>query len=214
MEKLINQLIDDQYLKTPQVIEAFRKIHRSDFLPEEMADQAGMNIPLPIRFGQTITQPLTVALMLELLQAKRGDIVLDIGTGSGWQAALIAHIVGPQGKVISIERIPQLVQFAKRNVAKYNLKNLVIVHGDGSAGLEKHGPYDRIIAAAAAPEEVPQELIAQLKSPGRLVMPIGEWEQDMVLVAKDERGKIDRKKYPGFQFVPLIAGGLPPPVLE
>lgn len=212
MERLIEQLVDEGYLKSPEIIDAFKSVRREDFLPDEMRDQASLNIPLPIRFGQTISQPLTVAFMLELLQPKKGDKVLDVGTGSGWQAALIAHIVGPAGKVVGIERVPQLVQFANRNVAKYNLQNIKIIHGDGTVAEHQEAPFDRIIVAAAAKDGIPEKLIAQLNNNGRMIIPIGEWEQEMVLVTKDVKGNIKKETFPGFQFVPLVEGNLPPSI--
>lgn len=205
MENLIQQLVIEGYLKTPRIIDAFRNVRRKDFLPEEMRDQAHLNIPLPIRFGQTISQPLTVAFMLELLQPQEGDVILDVGTGSGWQAALLADIVGKKGKVFGVERIPQLARFAKNNLAPYGFSQLHVIYGDGTHGLEEHAPYDKIIVAAAG-KEIPHALIAQLKNSGRLVMPVGEWDQSMVLLSKDSKGKINREEHQGFQFVPLIEG--------
>lgn len=213
MHKLIPQLIEEGYLKTPEIINAFKQIDRKDFIPEESHDQSGLNIPLPIRFGQTISQPLTVAFMLEHLQPQTGDVILDVGTGSGWQAALLAYLVGPAGKVVGIERIPQLVRFAKQNIGKYDLPQLQIFQGDGSRGYEKEAPYDKIIVAAASKEDAPHELVTQLKNPGRLLLPIGEWDQELVLIRKDNAGALHRENFPGFQFVPLVEGETHPHVV-
>lgn len=203
MERVINQLIEEGYLKTPRIIEAFRQVKRKDFLPEEIQDQAHLNIPLPIRFGQTISQPLTVAFILELLDPHEGDHVLDVGTGSGWQAALLAQIVGESGRVYGIERIPQLTRFAKKNLDPYGYPQLSVVTGNGINGLPENAPFDKIVVAAAG-KEIPHALIAQLKNGGRLVMPVGEWDQEMTLLIKDEEGNISTEEHAGFQFVPLI----------
>lgn len=203
MGNIVDQLIKEEYLKTPRIIDAFNHVKRKDFLPEEIQDQVHLNIPLPIRFGQTISQPLTVAFMLELLQPEKGDTVLDVGTGSGWQAALLAHIVGESGHVYGIERIPQLTQFGKKNVDKYNFPQLTIRTGNGVLGFPEHAPYDKIIVAAAA-KEIPHALIAQLKFSGKLLIPLGEWDQMMTLVSKDGKGNLSQQEYQGFQFVSLI----------
>ena len=124
MEELIDRLIKQGYLKTPLIIEAFRNIKRQDFVLEKLKDDADINAPLPIGYDQTISQPLTVAFMLELLQPKPGEKILDVGSGSAWQTALLAHCVGSPpvggGKVFGIERIPELVEFGKKNISKYN----------------------------------------------------------------------------------------------
>ena len=134
---LINDLIQSRYLKTPEVIDAFKNIKRKDFLLPEDKDSAEINSPLSIGYGQTISQPLTVAFMLEALQPKKGDKVLDVGSGSGWTVALLSQIVGDAGKVYGIEKIKELEKFAESNVLKYNfIKKAVaeIIQGDGYKG--------------------------------------------------------------------------------
>lgn len=224
MEELINKLIKQGYLKTPLIIEAFKKINREDFVPKDLRDEADINAPLPIGYGQTISQPLTVAFMLELLQPKPGDRILDIGSGSGWQTALLAYMVsggkpvasrrqagGPAtispkanlGGVFAIERIPELVEFGKKNIAKYNYikKGIVeITQGDGSRGLPKQAPFDKIIVAASA-RKVPEELKKQLKIGGRLVIPI---KDSIWLFIKESKNKFKEQEHYGFAFVPLI----------
>lgn len=222
---LVDQLIARGYLKTPCIIEAFKAVNRADFIPEDMRYEAEVNAPLPIGCGQTISQPLTVAFMLELLQPEPGDRVLDIGYGSGWTTALLAHIVsqGAEGKrrkekgkntgrVYAIERIPELARFGRENVAKYNYLEKGIVEmicGDGTKGwhdfsvrLELAEGFDRIQAAASA-ERIPQAWKDQLKIGGRLVTPVGGsiW----LLVKKSEK-EFEETEYPGFAFVPLIEG--------
>ena len=150
---LIDDLIREGRLKTQNIIEAFRKIKRVDFLPQDMKNLAELNEALPIGFGQTISQPLVVAFMLELLEPKKGEKILDIGSGSGWTTALLAEIVGKQGKVIAIDIIPELVEFGKQNVAKYNFikeGRVEFICVDGSKGYQKEAPYDKILASATA----------------------------------------------------------------
>ena len=201
MEQLINRLIDHGYLKTPEIIDAFYKINRIDFLPEDLKSEAQINAPLPIGCGQTISQPLTVAFMLELLQPKRGYKILDVGSGSGWQSSLLAYITGDEGRVIAIERIPELSEFGKENSEKYNFRNLEFVVGNGSVGYKKEAPYDRIIVAAAAFDKIPDELKSQLKIGGRMVIPV---RNSIWLVIKKEENKFEEKEFPGFVFVPLV----------
>lgn len=204
MEELIKELIDQGYLKSPSIIEAFYKIRRRDFLPPDLKEDEAVNAPLPIGQGQTISQPLTVAFMLELLQPKEGDKILDVGSGSGWQTAMLAQIVGFQGKVFGIERISELKEFGEKNAQKYNLDNIEFICGDGSQGLPPKAPFDKIIVAAAT-QEIPQALLDQLKIGGRLVIPIGgRWLQDIILVEKEGEDKYKETRYPGFAFVPLI----------
>ena len=206
MEELIQKLTSEGYLKTPRIIEAFRKIHRRDFLPDKIKEDYALNIPLSIGYGQTISQPLTVAFMLELLEPVEGDKILDVGSGSAWTTALLAYIVGPKGKVYAIERIPQIKDFGENNLKNYDFKNIEVFCGDGSRGLSEFAPYDNIQVGAAAQMGIPQALLEQLKVGGKLVIPVGQYSQDMVLVTKTDNDKYDEKKFPGFQFVPLIEG--------
>lgn len=204
-ENLINSLIKGGYLKTPEIIAAFRAIDRADFVLEKYKSEAYVDAPLPIGFSQTISQPLTVAFMLELLEPKKGEKILDIGSGSGWVSALLAQIVGEKGKIIGIERIKELKKMAEKNVSKYNYikKGVVkIILGDGSKGYEKEAPYDKIIAGAASQGELPKEWKKQLKINGRIVAPL---ENSVVVMDKIKEKKYIERKYFGFSFVPLIA---------
>lgn len=205
---LVDDLIQTGYLKSPEIIKAFRKIKREDFLWPGDEDKAEINSPLSIGYGQTISQPLTVAFMLELLDPGKGNKILDVGSGSGWTCALLAEIVGPEGRVYGIERISELKRFAQDNVGKYNFIKKGIVQifcSDGYQGLPDLAPFDKIVVAATA-GEVPKRLLAQLKVGGRLVIPIGKQyeSQDIVVIAKQAENKFKEKRYQGFVFVPLI----------
>ena len=202
-EELIESLIKEGYLKTPLIIEAFKKIDRKDFVPEELGERAYENTALPIGNKQTISQPLVVAFMLELLELKFGEKVLEIGTGSGWNTALMAKLVGESGKIFSIERIEELHQFAKANLLKYGFLERGVAGllvADGSKGFNDAAPYDKIIAAAAA-EEIPGVWKEQLKIGGRIVAPV---KNSIVVLDKISVDKFERKEYFGFSFVPLV----------
>lgn len=215
---LVDNLIKQGWLKTPRIITAFREIKRMDFLPEDMKDLAELNEALPIGFGQTISQPLTVAFMIELLKPELGDKILDIGSGSGWTSALLAEIVGEKGKVIAIEIIPELMEFGKKNVEKYNFLEKGIAEficTDGSKGYQKEAPYDKVLASASVhphtnifgggARRIPQAWKEQLKIGGRIVTPI---ESSIWLLIKNPptggRKEFEETEYPGFAFVPLI----------
>jgi protein-L-isoaspartate(D-aspartate) O-methyltransferase len=207
---LIDNLIKEGWLRRPRIIEAFRKIRRVDFLPGEMKDLAELNEALPIGYGQTISQPLVVAFMIELLDPQAGDKILDIGSGSGWTSALLAHIVSGgelkskiRGKVIAIDVIPELVEFGEKNVSKYNFVERGIVEfvcADGSKGYQKEAPFDKILASASA-EKLPPAWKEQLKIGGRIVTPIGN---SIWLFIKKSPESFEEIEYPGFVFVPLI----------
>lgn len=210
--KLTDSLIKDGWLKTKRIIDAFKEINREDFLPEDIKSLSQINEALPIGFRQTISQPLTVAFMLELLQPNPGDRILDVGSGSGWTSALLANIVGSSGKVISIELVPELKQLGEKNVAKYNFIKEGIVEyilGDGSKGFKEQAPYDRILVSAAAESKKEVRFLKeQLKTGGQLVCPI---QNSIWLFIKNppSGGKNDEfqeKEYPGFVFVPLVEG--------
>ena len=216
---MINPFVDDfikqGVFKTPAIIEAFKKIDRADFVPPELKERAYINEPLPIGEGQTISQPYTVAFMVELLRPEAGNKIFEIGSGSGWQTAILAHIVSRNGnqkskiknqnlgKIYAVERIKALYEFGARNIAKYNFikKGIVeTIFGDATIGLKRHSPFDRIIAAAAG-EAVPEAWLKELKTGGRLVAPV---KNSIWLYIKKSEKEFDKKEYRGFVFVPLV----------
>ncbi len=197
-----------------RVIEAIKKATRKLFVPESMKERAYEDNPLPIGYGQTISQPSMVAVMTQELGVREGNKVLEVGTGSGWQAAILKELAGIKGKVVSVERIPELAEFARKNFEKAGYEVEVQV-GDGSLGWGKE-KYDRIIVTAGAPE-IPQMLVEQLKIGGRMVIPVGgRYYQELAVVDKEKEG-IRVEKKGGCIFVPLIGeagwkveqGGIP-----
>ncbi|MDZ4284523.1 MAG: protein-L-isoaspartate O-methyltransferase [Patescibacteria group bacterium] len=188
-------------LTTPRLKEAFRAIDRADFVHPDYRDEAYEDYPLPIGAGQTISQPTTVAFMLEKLSVEPGEKVLDVGAGSGWTTALLGSIVGEQGRVFGIELVPELVVYGTRNIAKYKLPQATIEEAArGVLGKPAEAPFDRILVSAAA-DKLPQELVSQLKEGGVMVAPVGE---SICRIEKLGTGKIEKKCYPGFAFVPLV----------
>ena len=172
-------------------------------MPEKMKGLAELNEPLSIGYGQTISQPLTVAFMFELLQPGKGEKVLDVGSGSGWTTALLAEIVGEKGKVIAIELVPELKKFGEKNVAKYNFVEKGIARficADGSKGYKKEAPFDKILASASA-RKMPKAWKEQLKINGKIITPI---DSSIWLFNKKSEEEFEEKEYPGFVFVPLV----------
>ena len=201
-ESLINSLKRLGYLKTPSLVDAFEAVDRTDFVPKNLEREAYIDHALPIGEGQTISQPLTVAFTLELLSPKQGEKILEIGAGSGWQAALLAHVVGAKGKVVTLERIPRLVEMARRNVGKYKdfADRVEVLLADGSKGYGKEAPYDRIVAAASA-RNIPEMWKKQLKVGGIIVAPVGD---SIFKLVKEGENNFREEEYPGFVFVPLV----------
>lgn len=202
---LVENLINEGWLKSPRIIKAFRKIERKDFLPEELKDESELNAPLPIGFKQTISQPQVVAFMLELLGVEEGDNVLDIGSGSGWTSSLLSELVGQKGKVTAIEVIPELKELGEKNTFKYNFKNIEFVLADGSKGYKKNAPFNKILVSAslAASKDRKEEnsWLEQLKRGGNLVFPM---DSSIWKYSKKAEDKFKKEEYPGYVFVPLV----------
>jgi len=204
LKVLVQELIQEGVLNSKKLIEAFLKIDRKDFVLDDLKEYAYLNQPLSIGFGQTISQPLVVAFMIELLEAKKGEKILDIGAGSGWTTALLAYLVGEKGKVLAIERIPELKEFGEKNVSKYNFVKKGIVKfylKDGSYGLPEEAPFDKILCSASLnSKEIIKRWISQLKEKGKIVTP---YKEEILLIEKDN-DKIKEESFYGFSFVPLI----------
>ena len=198
-DELVRHLIKNGILQSPRLVAAFRTIDRQDFVALAMKDQAYEDCALGLGYGATISQPTTVAFMLEKLDPAPGDKVLDIGAGSGWTTALLAQLVGEAGTVYGVELVPRLVAFGRANLSKYNLPNASIVQATPTLGLPTNAPFDRILVSAST-KHVPSELVAQLSIPGTLIIPVGEalWQ-----IKKRSETKSTVDKYPGFVFVPL-----------
>jgi protein-L-isoaspartate(D-aspartate) O-methyltransferase len=203
LETLIQRMKDRGILQSPTLEEAFREVDRCLFVPKHLKDQCYDDHPLPIGEGQTISQPSTVAFMLELLQVEKGSCVLDVGSGSCWTTALIAAMTGETGKVIALERISILADFGRRNLEKGCWPHAEVHHANGLYGWEPAAPYDRILVSAAA-SQVPNELVRQLKADGRLVVPISDFLGNMMLIIKQPDGRLKRETHAGFAFVPFI----------
>lgn len=201
-EELIEKWVSSGTIKDRKVIEAFRKVPREEFIKEGRKEESYGDYPIPIGEGQTISQPTTVAIMTEALELREGQKVLEIGAGSGYQAAIIAEIIGPQGKIISTEIIQELAKLAQKNIKKLGMKNVEILHYDGSKGYSKEAPYDRIIVAAASPK-IPKPLIEQLKEGGIIVAPVGNMLEQVMVKARKKNGRLVEERLGDFMFVPL-----------
>lgn len=205
-KNLVESMLASGALKNERIAKAFLKVKREAFFTEDMKQYAYVDSAFPIGYGQTISQPSTIAIMLELLDPKPKQKVLEVGSGSGYVLALLSEIVGKQGKVIGIERVPELARRAKRTLESLGYKNIEIVLADGSKGLAEKAPFDRILVSAAC-YDIPKALIDQLANDGKIVAPVGSrYTQQMQVVEKDSKGKIRSYFAPGyFVFVPLIS---------
>ncbi len=184
-----------------EIMRIMGEVPRHEFVPGNKQDLAYVNAPLPIGYGQTISQPYIVALMTDLLAVSKEARVLEVGAGSGYQAAVLSHLVK---EVHSIEIIPQLAKECRQRLARLGYTNITVHEGDGYYGLEQEVPFDAIIVTAAA-STIPPPLIAQLKKGGRLVIPVGTpfAVQHLMLVEKDDIGQITMRQVLPVQFVPL-----------
>lgn len=198
--RFVDYLIRTGVLRSPNLVEAFLRCDRILFVPEELRDEAYGDYPLPIGGGQTISQPTTVAIMLELLHPRSTDRVLDIGSGSGWTTALLASAVGEKGFVEGIERVPSLVDYGRATLRACRIPNASIDPADPGVLGKPHHRYDRILVSASA-SRFPRELLDQLKPGGILVLPI---QNSLWRITKNDDGTTGMFELPGFRFVPLI----------
>ena len=200
--ELVSKLKKEGRIKSLKVEKAFLEIPRENFIHENMRQYAYSDTPLEIGYGQTISAPHMVAIMCEDLDIKKGQKILEIGSGSGYHSAIISNIIGNKGKLFSLERIPSLANFAKKNISNSGIDNIKIIICDGSLGYNKKSPYDRIYVTCAAPR-FPTSLINQLKDPGKLMVPIGNIICSLKLLELKKGNKII-KNLGGCAFVPMI----------
>ena len=200
---LVEEHIEKRGVRNAEVLRALRMVPRHEFVPEQFRDQAYEDRPLSIGFEATISQPYIVAAMTELLDTRRDHKVLEIGTGSGYQAAVLSLLVDT---VYSIELVPELAASATETLQRLGYQNVVVKAGDGYKGWPEHAPFDRVILTAAPPE-IPQALLDQLKPGGKLVAPVGSGlEQTLLVVDKQRDGSYKRRSVFPVMFVPMRPG--------
>jgi protein-L-isoaspartate(D-aspartate) O-methyltransferase len=202
-DQMVVRQIEGRDVRDPRVLAAMRKVPRHLFVPPSLADEAYDDHPLPIGEGQTISQPYIVALMTELLRLKGGERVLEVGTGSGYQAAILAETAG---EVFSIEILEPLARRAAATLEGLGYGRVQVRAGDGYLGWPEAAPFDAIIVTAA-PDHVPQPLLDQLKVGGRLVIPVGDFYQELVVCTKTAAG-VSRRGVIPVRFVPMTGGGV------
>jgi protein-L-isoaspartate(D-aspartate) O-methyltransferase len=197
---MVDRQIRRRGVTDQDVLEAIERVPRHEFVPEEFQSQAYADRPLPIGYGQTISQPYIVALMTELLELRSTDRVLEIGTGSGYQAAILAQIVA---EVYTVEIVEALAVEARERLKRLEYDNVHAIHGDGYYGWEEHAPYDAIIVTCA-PDHIPQPLVQQLKEEAKLVIPVGPPGGYQTLWQVSRFGdEVKKRNVTGVLFVPL-----------
>ncbi len=205
-KNLVERLQSSGYIKTDKVKKAMETVPREEFIPEQVKQYAYVDQPLPIGEGQTISAPHMVAIICEELQIDEGMNILEIGTGFGYNAAVVAEIVGKNGHVYSIERLPALADTARDNLRRTGYSDRVsVIVADGTTGFEEEAPFDRIYVTAGAPD-IPEPLKKQLKVGGKLLAPVGQsdYTQELFCVEKKVEGKYKVRSLGGVAFVPLI----------
>lgn len=202
LDALVIHMKNTGFLNDKRVESAIKSIPRHNFIPKSLLDRSYENGPLPIMNGQTISQPSVVARMTEWLDVKEGQKILEIGSGSGWQSAILSKLVGT-GKIFTIERHENLANFARENLKRSDVKNVQVIHDDGRLGLPDEAPFDRIIITAAC-KEIPKILFEQLALNGLLLAPVGENIQSLKLLKKTTKGIVEIKNQEGYVFVPLV----------
>ncbi len=205
-KKMVERLLESGYIKTEKVRKAMEAVPREEFIPASNRPYAYADQPLPIGEGQTISAPHMVAMICEILELEDGMDVLEIGTGFGYNAAVVAQIIGEKGHLYSIERISSLAETAKENLKRTGLdENITVIVGDGTKGYTEEAPYDRIYGTASAPS-LPEPLREQLKIGGIMLIPVGEknYFQDLVYIKRESEDKYEKKSTGGVAFVPMI----------
>lgn len=201
---MVRTQIEERGVRNPEVLRVMRAVPRHLFIPEPMRSQAYEDHPVPVGYGQTISQPYIVGLMTELLEPNKDLTVLEIGTGSGYQAAVLSGLVK---HLYSIEIVPELARSSAATLEKLGYRNVTVRHGDGYQGWPEQAPFDRIIITAAPPE-IPKTLLEQLKLGGKLVAPVGSsvFGQDLVVIDKALNGRLRRHSIIPVMFVPMVRG--------
>lgn len=205
LEKLRKLLVEglEGFVQDKKVLMAMLRVPRHKFVPEYEQRAAYTDRPLEIGNGQTISAPHMVAMMCEILELDEGYKVLEIGAGSGYNAAVMAELVGKTGHIYTVERIESLVNFAKENLKENGYDNVTVLLENGSLGCPHYAPYDRIAVTCAAPD-IPETLLEQLKPGGIMVIPVGSYSQELIRIKKDSMGNIHKKKKGDVIFVPMI----------
>lgn len=188
-QKMITEHLIKRGIKNFKLLQAIKQIKRHDFLPNNLKTRSYDDAAIEILPGQTISQPYITAFMIELLDPQKEDKVLEIGTGTGWQTAILSKL---SKEVYSIDIRKDLYEFSKKNIEKYRCKNVKLKTGDGYKGWEEFAPFDKIILSCA-PDDIPKSLIAQLKNNGKMVLPCGKYEQKLKILIKNENGDIETK---------------------
>ncbi len=206
LEQKRDQLISfwrENFDFTDDELDAFAKVKRENFISEKLKDYAYEDAPLPLVRGKTISQPTTVMIMTSALEINQGDKIFEVGTGSGYQSALLASLIGNSGRIITTEVVPELVEFSKANFKKSEIKNVEAYECDGSKGMKNEAPFDKIIITAAC-KDFPQPLIDQLNVGGLIIAPVGNKdEQTMIRGRKLENGRLELEFLGPFLFTPM-----------
>ena len=199
-EAMVAEQIEARGVSDERVLNAMRSVPRHLFVPSARRNRAYDDTPLPLGEGQTISQPYIVAWMTELLEVAEGDTVLEVGTGSGYQAAILGVLAR---EVYTIERIGSLARSARDLLERLGFENVEVVEGDGSRGLEEHAPYDEILVAAGSPG-IPDALVKQLKDGGRMVIPVGPSTMQMLMLVEKQGSRVKSREVGSCVFVPLL----------
>ncbi len=205
-KKMVRDQIEARGIKSPQVLAVMQKIERHLFVKQEYLNRAYQDGPLPINCQQTVSQPYIVALMTDLLSLTPASKVLEIGTGCGYQTAVLAELAA---SVYSVEIVPVLAKSAKTRLQRLNYQNIYFKEGNGHYGWQEHAPYDAVLVAAA-PKVVPEQLVQQLSEGGRMIIPVGDSEQSLLLIQKKTQTEdgikpsVETTEVTGVSFVPMI----------